>query len=354
MADKTVTPTGAAHGAARLPSVIVETYGAELRDQDGFVGDRANKGAFRELLDKWRNVLRASSKDPLGDRDSEDIAKKELDEVLEHGDPEAAAAVQGAIEEFAHELAAVTKRFLKLKPWRKTERILVGGGLRASRVGELAIGRASIILKGDKLKVGLTPIRDDPDEAGLIGAAHLAPPWIIKGHDAILAADIGGSNIRAGLVALNLKEKPELSKARLVKFERWRHGEEKNVQRADAVAHLVKMFKKLIDHAHKHKLRLAPFIGVGCPGLINEDGTIDRGADNLPGKWGGSFNLPQAVFEELPTIGKRETTIVMHNDAVVQGLSQRPFMDDVARWGILTIGTGLGNAQFTNREGDEA
>ena len=39
----------------------------------------------------------------------------------------------------------------------------------------------------------------------------------------------------------------------------------------------------------------------------------------------------------------------MHNDAVVQGLSQVPFMQDVERWGVLTIGTGLGNARFTNR-----
>jgi hypothetical protein len=30
-----------------------------------------------------------------------------------------------------------------------------------------------------------------------------------------------------------------------------------------------------------------------------------------------------------------------------------PFMQDVARWGILTIGTGLGNARFTNRAADE-
>ena len=40
----------------------------------------------------------------------------------------------------------------------------------------------------------------------------------------------------------------------------------------------------------------------------------------------------------------------MHNDAVVQGLSQVPFMQDVEHWGVLTIGTGLGNARFTNRE----
>jgi len=42
----------------------------------------------------------------------------------------------------------------------------------------------------------------------------------------------------------------------------------------------------------------------------------------------------------------------MHNDAVVQGLSEIPFMQDVKRWGALTIGTGLGNARFTNRGGN--
>ena len=45
-----------------------------------------------------------------------------------------------------------------------------------------------------------------------------------------------------------------------------------------------------------------------------------------------------------------ETTIVMHNDAVVQGLSELPFMKDISTWGIFTIGKGLGNALFTNRE----
>jgi hypothetical protein len=39
----------------------------------------------------------------------------------------------------------------------------------------------------------------------------------------------------------------------------------------------------------------------------------------------------------------------LHNDAVVQGLSEAPFMGDVKRWGALTIGTGLGNVRFTNR-----
>ena len=114
---------------------------------------------------------------------------------------------------------------------------------------------------------------------------------------------------------------------------------------------LVRMLEKLIAHARKGKLRLAPFIGIGCPGLIAADGTIKRGAANLPGKWDGNgFNLPLRLCREIPRIGKHDTGIVMHNDAVLQGLSEQPFMTDVRHWGALTIGPGLGNAQFTNRE----
>jgi hypothetical protein len=43
----------------------------------------------------------------------------------------------------------------------------------------------------------------------------------------------------------------------------------------------------------------------------------------------------------------------MHNDGVAQGLSEVPFMQDVEHWGVLTIGTGLGNARFTNRRKDK-
>jgi len=39
----------------------------------------------------------------------------------------------------------------------------------------------------------------------------------------------------------------------------------------------------------------------------------------------------------------------MHNDAVLQGLSEAPFMKDASPWGGFTIGTGLGNALFSNR-----
>jgi len=354
MSEQTTLPAGACHGSSRLPSVVVDSYNIELKDQEGFVGDRANQGAFRERLEKWRKVLRKSGEDPLGDKSSEEIAKKELDKALISGAPETAGVVHAAVEEFAKELAAVTKRFLNLKTWRDTERIVVGGGLRASRVGEVAIGRASVILKADKFNIELTPIRNHPDEAGLIGAVHLAPRWMFEAHDAILAADIGGSNIRAGLVELALKKAPDLSRASVLKSERWRHADEKKVSRADAVKTLVDMLQRLIALAQKEKLRLAPFIGIGCPGLITADGRIDRGGENLPGNWEGkNFNLPRVLVENIPKIQQDDTLVVMHNDAVVQGLSERPAMDDVKRWGVLTIGTGLGNARFTNRRDDE-
>jgi hypothetical protein len=168
MSEQSTLPAGLTHGATRLPSVIVESYNVEVRDEDGFVGDRANKGAFRDLLAKWRDVMSQAGDDPFGDQDTDAIAKKHLEELLVAGDPEAASIVQSAIEEFAQELAAVIRRFLKLKAWRDTERLVVGGGFRGGRVGELAVGRAAILLKAEYPDFELTLIRNDPDHAGLM------------------------------------------------------------------------------------------------------------------------------------------------------------------------------------------
>jgi predicted NBD/HSP70 family sugar kinase len=343
----------AAHGASRLPSVEVDSYNVELKDDEGFLGDRASKGAFRDIIENWRKPLRKAGEDPFGDEPTEALSKKMLDDLLSKGDAEAAGVVQGAIEDFSQQLAVIIRRFLKLKSWAKTERIVIGGGFRASRIGELVIGRTSVILKADKINVDLVPIRNEPDEAGLIGAAHLAPAWMFKAHDAILGVDIGGTNIRAGIIDLNLKKKPDLSKASVWKYELWRHAEEEDVKREDAVESLAGMLKRLIAKAKKDGLQLAPFIGIGCPGKIEEDGSIDRGAQNLPGNWESSrFNLPKSIHEAIPRIGDDDTAIVLHNDAVVQGLSEAPFMQDVEQWAVLTIGTGLGNAKFTNRLDD--
>ena len=335
------------HGTAQLPAVTVDTYNAELRDPDGFIGDRASKRAFQALIDGWRERLRKVGDDPLGDQPTEKISKKKLDRLLVDGDPEAAGLVHGAVEDFAQELTAVICRFMRLDDWHDTQRIMVGGGLRASRVGELAIGRAALLLKAEKgLEVELKPIRHHPNEAGLIGAAHLAPSWMFEGHDSILAADIGGTNMRVGLVELYLRKAPDLSKAHVMDFDLWRHRDD-GPDREEAVERLAAMLGSLVKAAGKHGHRLAPFIGIGCPGLVEPDGTINRGGQNLPGNWEGKgFNLVERLCGLLPEIDGRETMVRMHNDAVVQGLSEVPFQTDVRHFGVLTIGTGLGNARL--------
>lgn len=342
--------TGIAHhGAERLPSVDVDSFNIEIKDEDGFLGDRASRGAFREILDRWRKPLRKTGEDPFGKEPSDEISKKTLDDILIGDDVEASAVVHSAIEDFAQELAYVTRRFLKTKAWAKTERIVVGGGFRDSRLGELAIARTEIILKSEGFKIDLHPIRHHPDEAGLVGALHLAPSWIFEAHDSILAVDIGGTNIRCGLVETGWKKAKDLSKAKVVKSELWRHADDEPT-REGAVKRLTKMLKGLITEAEAEGYKLAPFIGIACPGVINADGSIEKGAQNLPGNWESSkFNLPASLIEGIPAIGEHDTAILMHNDGVVQGLSEVPFMQDVDRWGVLTIGTGLGNARFTNR-----
>jgi hypothetical protein len=145
---------------------------------------------------------------PFGREPSENISKKVLDDVLVGDDTEPWAVVHSAIEEFAQELAYVTRRFLKSKAWEKTERVVVGGGVRDSRLGELAIARTEILLKAEDFKIEILPIRNHPDDAGLIGALHLAPSWIFESHDSILAVDIGGTDIRAGVVETRRKKSP--------------------------------------------------------------------------------------------------------------------------------------------------
>ncbi|WP_050630471.1 ROK family protein [Bradyrhizobium viridifuturi] len=353
MAEDVGLTTGIAHhGAARLPSVDIDSFNIELKDDEGFLGDRASKGAFRKIFDRWRKPLRKSGEDPFGDEPSDKISKKKLDEMLVGDDTEASAVVHSAIEEFAQELAYVTRRFLNTKAWAKTERIVVGGGFRDSRLGELAIARTDIILKSEDFKVDLVPIRFHPDDAGLIGTLHLAPSWIFEAHDGMLAVDIGGTNIRCGVVETRWKKAPDLSKATVWKSELWRHADDEPT-REGAVKRLVKMLKDLITAAEKENLKLAPFIGIACPGVIKEDGGIEKGAQNLPGNWESSkFNLPASLVEAIPQIGDHDTAIVMHNDGVAQGLAEVPFMQDVTRWGVLTIGTGLGNARYTNRRKD--
>lgn len=347
--DKTMASAVLGHGARILPLVTVDTYNEELRDEEGFVGDRASGRAFRAILDDWRErVASALGEDPFGDVPTQSISKSKLDKLLAGSDTVAAGLVHTAVEEFGRELATVVRRFLRLESWHGTERIVVGGGLSSSHIGHLAMGRAQVLLAGEGIAIELKPIGNHPDEAGLIGAVQLAPSWVLAGHDAIVAADIGGTNMRVGVVELRMK-KGDVSKAAVWKLQHWRHRDEKP-SREETVSRLAKMTADLMERAVEAKLKLAPFMGIGCPGLIDEQGAILNGGQNLPGNWQeDGFRLAESLAGRLPRIDGHDPTVLLHNDAVVQGLSEVPTTADVERWGVLTIGTGLGNARFTNR-----
>lgn len=339
------------HGAAQLPSVEIDTYNLEIKDEDGFVGDKASRSSFHEILDNWRKVLQdAGVEDALGEKPTAEVSKKKLDQLLSEGDIRTAAVLHSAVEDFAQSLAYVVRRFMRTKGWKETQAITIGGGFSNARAAQIAMARTELLLRAEDIDVRLSAIAHDPDEAGLIGALHLLPAWMIGGYDGIVAIDIGGTNIRAGVVLSNVKKAADLSRAEIWKAELWRHRDD-DPKRDEAVERMTDMVADLIARAEKAKLVLAPVIGIGCPGMINEDGSIEAGAQNLPGNWESSrFNLSKAIRAAIPQIGGHDTQVIMHNDAVVQGLSELPNMTEYARWGVLTIGTGLGNARFTMRE----
>lgn len=341
------TDTRGQHGATQLPGLLIDSYNLAIRDPDGegFIGDRASQTAFRALLDKARK--QRTGKDPFGKEPSEEIGKKAIDHVLIGGDPDAAHLVHIAVEEYAQRLTQVVRCFLAQPEWEGVKRIVLGGGLPESKAGGLAIRRAMRVLKQARAGVDLHILRHDADEAGLLGWVHLLPDAACERHDAFLAVDVGGTNLRCGIVEHRLGHEEDGSKARMIEHMRWRHADDEP-DRDEAVVRLAGMLNGLAAQARTLGVRLAPFIGVACPGQIQEDGGILHGAQNLPGDWEAPFNLPQALSERLDRIDGARATVAIHNDAVVQGLSERVRMRKAHRWGMLTIGTGLGNASYTN------
>ena len=336
------------HGARRLPGLSIDSYNLAIREPDGegFVGDRASQTAFRALLDHGRRHRR-TCRDPFGRTASLEIDKKTIDLVMVGGDPDAAHLVHVAVEEYAQRLAGVVRCFLAQPEWENVEGIVLGGGLPESKFGGLAIRRAARELKEARVGVDLQVLHHDPDEGGLLGWVHLVPDDIRVDHDAFLAVDVGGTNLRCGIVEHRLRQKKDGSKARLLEHMQWRHVDD-DPDRGEAIARLAGMLNGLAAQARTLGIRLAPFAGIACPGQIGADGCIPRGAQNLPGDWETPFNLPRELRRRLDRVDGRRVAVVLHNDAVVQGLSARNLMRGTKRWGVLTIGTGLGNASYTN------
>ncbi len=336
------------HGARELPNVFVDAYGDDVRSKDGYFGDLVSKGAFQSLVKEVRDALKDGAGDPMENEPAE-LTRARIDKLLKDGDPRCAGVIFTVVEKFAQNIAQVVKSLLKIRSWDGVERIVIGGGFRASRVGELAIGRAGVLAREIDPHLELTPIRGDPDEAGVIGAAQLFAPRLLKGAERMIGVDIGGSNFRCGLVELNLQADAQLRKAGVVAHQIWRHADEELTLDA-SMRRLGDMLRQSIKYAAKRGLPLSPLIGVGVPGTVLESGGLEGGVLNLPGDWKSpDFHLPDRICAMIPEIGGRPTRVMLHNDAVVQGLSEVPFMTDVSVWGVLTIGTGLGNALFRNK-----
>ncbi|NYZ63291.1 ROK family protein [Luteimonas deserti] len=337
------------HAATRLPGLRIDSCNLALRDPegDGFLGDRASQTAFRDLLDIRRRQHFTGQRDPFGRTPTRAISKDELDLVLVGGNADAAHLVHATVEDHAARLAEVVRCFLTQPAWQGVKRIVIGGGFAASRAGALSVNRAARLLKLSRSGVDLSLLRHDSDDAGLLGWVPLAPARTLRSH-AFLAVDIGGTNIRCGIVAPRLETRDDGSRATVLERSQWRHAGDRP-DRATTVLRLAAMLNGLIAHARTRRLQLAPFVGIACPGRICSNGRIATGAQNLPGDWeDGEFRLATALAEHLDRIGSRAPVVRLHNDAVVQGLSERPRMLSVARWGVLTVGTGLGNASYTN------
>ena len=338
------------HGARELPNVFVDGYGDDVRGKEGYFGDLVSKGAFKTLVNDLRLQLKDGAGDPIENEPAE-LTRGRIDKLLAQGDSATAGLIFTAVEKFAQNIAQVVKSLMKIKNWGGVERIVVGGGFRSSRVGELAIGRAAVLVREIDANLEVVPIRGDPDEAGIVGAAQLFPPKMLKGAERLIGVDIGGSNFRCGLIELNLDSDPQLRKAEVAGHQLWRHADEELTLDA-SMRRLGDMLRESIKYAQKKDLSLSPLIGVGVPGTVLESGGLEGGVLNLPGDWKNpDFNLPERICAMIPEINGQPTRVALHNDAVVQGLSEVPYMSDVAAWGVLTIGTGLGNAVFRNKKG---
>jgi hypothetical protein len=179
-----------------------------------------------------------------------------LQDILINGDHKAAGVILAAMEEFSQELAAVVQCLLSLDTWRDTERIIIGGGFREGRVGEITIGRTVAVLQRLGLGVDLVPIHHHPDVAGLIGSIHLLPSAVFEDHDGILAVDLGGTNIRAGAV----NRSGECVLGPFV----WRHADD-SPERDDAVTRMAIMLDHLRNRAKRGRVQALPLCWGSLP-----------------------------------------------------------------------------------------
>jgi hypothetical protein len=86
MADETITTTRiAAHGASRLPWLEIDSFNLELKHEEGFLGDRASKAAFRETLEEWRKPRQGQALPGSGSRHKLTQTEQLKDHIVNKG-----------------------------------------------------------------------------------------------------------------------------------------------------------------------------------------------------------------------------------------------------------------------------
>ncbi len=172
---------------------------------------------------------------------------------------------------------------------------MIGGGFPESDAGERAILQAGAILEDMKAcRCRSARLSHEVDDGGLIGWVHLVPPHMLEAHDAILAVDIGGTNVRCGIVKTRASKAPDLSLAKVVRRKKWRHaGRGPQPRRLGRAASPAMLEDMVLYECERKEIRLAPFIGIGCPGLIRA-GRLDRTRYAEPAGRLGKRHLPLA------------------------------------------------------------
>jgi hypothetical protein len=325
-----------------LHDLDIGSYCTELADHAGVAG---GVDAFLAPAGQARNAPPHAHSERYDVPRLAECGLARLDRILLDGDPHMAGRILGAIDGFAAAMADLTRTLLHEPGWEGVQRLAIDCDLCPSRIGTLAIGRASVLLSAQGETAALRPLTHSPDQAGLIGAANLVPLWMRSGRDCVLAIDVTEAAIRVGLVRLSAGEGGEEKVAGL---EVWRFDPD-SVTRDKAIAYLCDMVAHSAQRARRDKLRVSPMIGVGCPGLVDDAALFQRGAQRLRRRWDGMrFRLIERIKAAVPVLDGVPSIVALHNDAVVRGLSEAAAMRDVRRWGVLSLGQGFGNASFEN------
>lgn len=336
------------HGETRFSDVEVRSYSLPLKDGDTFLGDLASGSEFRKVLRRERHRIDATGRPPFGSDRTHELTGDDLDAALrERNSTAEGRVIENAIGAFSQRFATVLAEFLETAEWRGTQRVVCGGGLMEGDVGAELVRRTQSRLRVDRPDLELRRLHHAPDEAGMIGWTVAAPAGALDAGEAFVAVDIGGTNVRWGIVrSEHWKDGPR--SASIIRHDKWCHAEEE-VSREAVVERIAEGIRGMVREAQSSGIRLAPLVGLSCPGIVCSDGRLARGGQNLPGDWSdGEFELPKAIAAEIGTIAGRRPAVVLHNDAVVQALSELPEMRDVERWAAVTLGTGLGNCSFQN------